>query len=277
MMSSGREGREIGYLSASDLKAREMRYAKVPGIDPRLTSMDVYHDGKNGSKPMMIYAHGGGWKEGDKSEGGENAGAFLEAGFVFISANYRLHPQARFPAHVEDIGKALSFARANASSIGGDPNRIFVLGTSAGAHIASLVATDDGYLKSVAMSPADLSGVISIDTRAYDIPLLMRMLPRGGGRLYRDVFGSNRRFWAKASPAYHVRPEAEIPPFFIAYSGADPNREYQSRRLAQRLAATGVRAWLVPAKDKSHAGIWQDIGKKADPVSRDIFEFLASI
>lgn len=275
-MALAREGRGSSR-SANPDQPVEMCYAEVPGVDPSLTSMDVYHDGSHSSRPIIIHVHGGGWKEGDKAGSRTRARAFLRAGFVFISANYRLHPQAWFPAHVEDLAAATAFARDTADSIGGDPSRIFVLGTSAGAHITSLLATDGRFMKSVGMSPADLSGVISIDTRAYDIPLLMEMLPRGGGRLYRDVFGSNRRFWAKASPVSHIRPEAGIPPFFIAYSGGDPNREQQSRRFAQRLGAAGVRAWLVPATDKSHIGICQDISKDGDPVTLGILEFLSSV
>ncbi len=252
----------------------DIPYCEVPGFDPKLTSLDIYAPGKDGSHPIVIYLHGGAWREGDKSGVDLKPKAFAEAGYLFVSANYRLYPLAKFPAHVQDLAKAIAYVHDHAPSYGGDASKIHLLGSSAGAHLVSLVATDASYLEAEGLSPCALSGVVSLDTRAYDIPALMRNLPWGGSGLYRDVFGDDRKSWARASPAKHVARGRAIPPFLLAYTGGDPNRELQAKRFARKLRRAGAKAKILAAAGKTHIGLNQDIGRKGDPVSQAVFDFL---
>ena len=253
----------------------DIPYCEVPGFDPRFTSLDIYAPGRDGAHPIVIYLHGGAWREGDKSRVDMKPKAFREAGYLFVSANYRLSPQAKFPAHVQDLAKAIAYVHDRAPVYGGDPSKIHLLGSSAGAHLASLVATDASYLEAEGLCPCALSGVVSLDTRAYDIPALMKNLPWGGSALYRDVFGADRASWAKASPAKHVATGKPIPPFLLAYTGGDMNRELQTKRFARKLRRAGAKARVVPATGKTHIGLDQDIGKKGDRISQAVFDFIA--
>lgn len=253
----------------------DIPYCEVPGFDPKFTSLDIYALGREGAHPIVIYLHGGAWREGDKSRVDLKPRAFREAGYLFVSANYRLSPQAKFPAHVQDLAKAIAYVHDHAPGYGGDPSRIQLLGSSAGAHLVSLVATDASYLEAEGLSPCAVSGVVSLDTRAYDIPELMKNLPWGGSSLYRDVFGDDRESWAKASPAKHVARGRAIPPFLLAYTGGDPSREIQTKRFARELRRAGAKAKVLAATGKTHIGLDQDIGRKGDRISRAVFDFMA--
>ncbi|MEO1167212.1 MAG: alpha/beta hydrolase [Pseudomonadota bacterium] len=96
--------------------------------------------------PVIVFVHGGGWRAGDKA-GYEFAGrAFASRGFVTVIPNYRLSPQGHFPDFVEDGAAAIRWVRDNIAERGGDPDRIIMVGHSAGAHIAALLAMDESWL-----------------------------------------------------------------------------------------------------------------------------------
>ena len=115
------------------------------GVRQRL---DVYAPtgGQDTARPVIVFIHGGGWRAGDKA-GYEFAGrAFASLGFVTVVPNYRLSPEAHFPDFVEDGAAAIRWVRENIAERGGDPDRIVMVGHSAGAHIAGLLAMDESWL-----------------------------------------------------------------------------------------------------------------------------------
>ena len=151
-------------------KASNITYAHIAGVDPNLLSLDVYYTDPTGAKrPVMIYVHGGGWIGGDKAHVGAKPEFFTQAGYVFVSVNYRLSPQAKFPAHVQDVASAILWAMKTIAQYGGDPNQIYLMGHSAGGQLVTLVATDEQYLKADGAGLSLIKGVISLDTAAYDI------------------------------------------------------------------------------------------------------------
>ena len=129
---------------------QDIRYAD----GPRHT-LDVYAPPRHASPvPVVVFFYGGGWETGDKAMY-RYVGASLAAGGVLaIIPDYRLHPAVVFPAFVEDAARAIAWAHANAARFGGDPHRVFLMGHSAGAQIAALVALDPAYLRAVGL-PAD--------------------------------------------------------------------------------------------------------------------------
>ncbi|ABP64277.1 Esterase/lipase-like protein (plasmid) [Novosphingobium aromaticivorans DSM 12444] len=111
--------------------------------------LDLYRTASAGALPVVLFVHGGGFRLGDKGHGGGDSGSWqnaavartmAEAGFLGAAMNYRLLPDARWPDGGEDVIAAVEWLRANAAGFGGDPTRIFVVGTSAGAvHIATAI------------------------------------------------------------------------------------------------------------------------------------------
>jgi acetyl esterase/lipase len=252
----------------------DIPYASLPNVDQRLNSLDIYSPGSMDSHPMILYVHGGGWKEGDKSQVGGKPSFFVKRDIIFISINHRLSPSVWFPVHLKDVARAISWAIRKGGEYGGDPSNLFIMGSSSGAHLVSTIALDDSYLASEGLKTNVIRGVISIDTRAYDIPFLMSKLPRGGKRLYETTFGKNKTALAKASPITYVDNGNYLPSFLIAFSGNDPNFKTQAERFSRRLKEFGGDVVLVPSPNKTHAGITRDIGMSGDPISKKILDFI---
>lgn len=139
--------------------------------------LDVYApaNAAPGGAPVIVFWHGGGWIEGDR-ERYRFVGATLAAeGFVAVLPDYRLFPAARFPAFVEDGALTVRWVRQNIARYGGDPSGIFVMGHSAGAHLAALLALDRRWLELVGGGPEWISGFIGLSgpyALVADTPLL---------------------------------------------------------------------------------------------------------
>jgi triacylglycerol lipase len=141
----------------------------LPGYDEAIVTRDVKYgaDERNrldlfgarkdgGTRPVVVYIHGGGFIMGDKGNAGQpfysNVGAWAaKQGWLGVTATYRLAPAHQFPAGVEDMGAIIAWLRANAADHGGDPDKIILIGQSAGAsHVGSYLAFDPASADSLA-------------------------------------------------------------------------------------------------------------------------------
>jgi arylformamidase len=272
---------EVGGEMIQDVN---IPYASLPGVDSKLLSLDIYRPKTSSSanqqeaRPVVVMIHGGGWRSGDKgneSQGYQKASFFAGQGYVYVSINYRLSPAVQHPAHVEDVAKALAWVSDHIKNYGGDPNRIFLMGHSAGAHLAALVTTDESYLSSFGKSPATLKGVILLDSAAYDIArTLEEFSERPGARsLYENAFGADRQTWVKASPIQYVDSKKDLPPFLVFYTPRESS-ETISKEFVQALQRAGVPAVAVLAREKNHRSLNRDIGRAGDAPSELILEFM---
>jgi acetyl esterase/lipase len=248
----------------------DIPYTKIKGVDPNLLSLDIYsaNDPRRGeSRPVMVYVHGGGWRRGDKSAVGRKAEFFAGAGWVFVSVNYRLVPQGKHPRNAEDVATALAWVHDHAGKYGGNSDSIFLMGHSAGCHLASLVATDGRHLEKAGKSLDLIKGVIALDTQAYDVPSLVQR--PSSSALYVNAFGKNVETQRDASPIHHVARDKGIPAFLICYSSGmtarvNPNRSAAAKAFAAVLKEAGVAAEVVDASDRNHGQINQRFGDPAD-------------
>lgn len=227
--------------------------------------LDLYRSAAAKDAPVMVYIHGGGWRRGDKRGVGEKVGFFAGRGWVLVSVNYRLLPEGRHPANVNDVALALAWVHDHAREYGGDPEKMFVMGHSAGAHLAALVATSKSPLQETGKGRIILKGVISLDTNTYDIPKLME----SGRGFYGEVFGDDPDLWKDASPITHVGRDVGIPPFLICYSRGmrermNPQRPAQANAFAKALREAGIEAKVVDASDRNHGEINQWFGRADD-------------
>jgi acetyl esterase/lipase len=153
-----------------------------PGERQRL---DVYSPKGTTRAPVLIFVHGGGWYRGSKDEYPFFGDAFVEKGFVTVIISYRVAPQAVFPAFVQDVASSVRWVKDNIANLGGDPDRIYLMGQSSGAHIASLVALDPRYLREVGLERNAIRAFVGqagpYDFRAFleqDEPTQKAMGPR---------------------------------------------------------------------------------------------------
>lgn len=147
------------------------------GTDPR-QKLDVYRPTKaapNGK--VVIFFYGGSWRDGSKTDYRFVAQALTSRGFIVVLPDYRLYPQVTFPAFVEDGAAAVRWTHDNISSFGGDTNQLYLMGHSAGSHIAALLTLDAHYLKSVGLdrsairATATLSGPYDFTPNPWDRPV----------------------------------------------------------------------------------------------------------
>jgi len=180
--------------------------------------------------PIVLFLYGGRWQSGSRDEYAFVGQRLAEAGILTLVVDYRLYPQTRFPHFVHDSVAAIAWARDHAADLGGDPQRIFLVGHSAGAHIAALIGTDARYLAPIGMAPTDLAGVVGV-AGPYDF------LPLTDDDL-KDIFGPESR-WPESQPVNFV--DGDEPPFLLLHGTGDLLVWLRnSERLEKKLRAAGV-------------------------------------
>lgn len=261
-------------LAAEPHIRRDLPYAEP--ANERQT-LDVYAQAEGKDHPVVLWIHGGGWKAGNKSGVQKKPEAFVGKGFVFVSTNYRFVPTVTVKEMTGDIAKAIRWVHDHAQEYGGDPEKIFVMGHSAGAHLAALVCTDDSYLKAEGLSLSIIKGCVPVDVSVYDIP---KRLKDGGAvppAALKNVFGDTEESQREYSPAAHVAKGKGIPPFLILYVASRPDTKAQSEWFAEKLHGAGVEAKVVPAEGKTHGTINADLGLPDDKPTQAVWEFVERV
>lgn len=270
-------------LTISSVQAQTIRkdIPYVPSGHERQV-LDIYAPKDAKGLPVVFWIHGGGWQTGDKSSVQEKPAAFVEKGFVFVSTNYRLLPSVDMGTIIRDVAKSLGWIHKHVGEYGGDPERLFVMGHSAGAQLAALICTDDRYLKAEQVPFSALRGCVPVDGDTYDVPAIITTaetrrqvhgLPQAKFG-HREKFGNDAAKHRDFSAVTHVAKEKKIPPFLIIYVAEHPDTTAQAQRLAGVLQEAGISAKLVGGRDTTHTKINNDLGKPGDPTTKELFTFV---
>lgn len=198
----------------------------------RALALDVYRARpatKDGGAPVVVFFYGGAWTHGRRGQYRFVGQRLAANGVVAIVPDYRTYPAARFPAFMEDAADAVAWARSHAREFGGNPDRIFVAGHSAGAQIAALLGTDAHYLLQRGLAPSRLAGVIGL-SGPYDFDV---------GTQYAPIFGPPSQ-WPAAQAVNFV--DGDEPPFLLIQGEADGT---VAPRNSIELA-TKFRSWNIP-------------------------------
>ena len=269
-------------VAAADGNARllvgDVAFAADAGPEFRAgPTLDLYGSGRaeGPKRPVVLFIHGGGWRHGDKANVREKPAGFVSQGYLFASTNYRLDPPATPRDQGADVATAVAWLHAHAGDHGGDGDTIFLLGHSAGAHLAALVATDQTLLAPHGLEPADLAGVVLLDGAGYDVPRQMAAarMPMLN-KMYEAAFGDDPEFQREASPITHVAKGRRYPPFVIFHAGQRPDSREQAEALAERLRAAGGEATTIHEPGKNHMTINRELGTAGDGPTEKIYEFL---
>lgn len=137
--------------------------------------------------PVVVFYYGGSWDSGNKADYKFVAEAFTSNGFVAVIPDYRVYPEVAFPGVMADPATAAKWAKDHIEEFGGDPNRIFLAGHSAGAHLAVMLSLDEEYLAKEHLKPSDFRGTIG-SAGPYDF------LPVKTNRL-KEIFGPEDQRW----------------------------------------------------------------------------------
>lgn len=277
-------GKTKSFAQYSNVEiTKNIQYAVRENSNAHLTSLDIYAPKNVKNAPVMIMIHGGGWQIGDKQNRGLNDNKisfFSENGFIYVSINYRLSPAVKHPAHIEDVAEAVSWVAENIGKYGGDKNKIFVMGHSAGAHLAALVATDGRYLNQHKKDLSVIKGVILLDGAGYNIPPQMKGLNFFGGILktmYVNAFTTDEAVQKDASPYYHIAKGKNIPPFLIFTAGNRIASVNQSKMMVHALQKAGIQAETIDDPDKIHSTINSQFGVADEMITKKSKEFLDAV
>ncbi len=238
--------------------------------------LDIYQPEDCQSCPVIIYIHGGTWVLGDKGGLSYKAKSFTSQGYIYISINYRLSPDHQFPAHAQDVAHAFSWVKNHIQEYGGDPEKIYLMGHSAGGHLAALITLDEQYLATFNLKPSDINGIIGIDSAAYYLPSLFSAEPENQ-YLFSWAFGDNPRDWEIASPINHIKEGKTIPPFLLLVADGREISKTVNENFAQKLCEYGYNATIFHFPNKDHVSIDYDLGKENDPVFPVILDWLRGL
>jgi acetyl esterase/lipase len=246
--------------------------------------LDIYTPADPAGKrlPVMFWIHGGGWQAGDKSDVARKPKVLTDRGFVFVATNYRLLPEVTMDELIRDVARAVGWVHKNIAKYGGDPNRIFLGGHSAGAQLAALLCIDDRYLKKEGISFAVLKGCVPVDGDSYDLPKIIMTAEHRqalyGGKMFtfghRQKFGNDPEKHIDLSAVTHVAKDKGIPPFLILYFSGNPDTRAQAERLERVLKAAAVPATSYGKSDTNHSRLNDDLGKPDDPATQEFYKFL---
>ncbi len=248
-------------LAMPALLTRPALAKTASGISYGSNKLDIY-PGPAGS-PVLIYVHGGAWRAGSRGQVASLPAMCSSLGLTLVSVGYSL--LSNVGQQAGQVGQAVHWIANNIGQYGGDPARIAISGHSAGCHLSSL-ATLSG------LTPP-LKCLIANDTAAYDVDYLAEI---NGGRLpilYAGPF-SNRSKWRDWSPISYVAGAAGMP-VMVSWSGGSM-RPKVSGRFADALEAAGHPVSRFNGAAYNHLSIRSAMGKRGDPLTRAMTDFLSA-
>jgi acetyl esterase/lipase len=240
------------------------------GADP-LQRYDLYPGPETG--PVLLFVHGGGWKRGENSMVNALPDYARRHGLTLVSTSYRLVPEVVAREEAQDVAAAVADLHRR---LPGRP--IFLLGHSAGAHLAALVGVDPVYLGAHGLKPSDLAGVILLDGAGYDAtgPRGRGIVGRALDQMYDNAFGpEGSPARAELSPTLRVRSGQSYPPFLIFHVASRADSAAQSQALAAALTRAGGQAEVISAPGETHMTINLNFGVEGDPEGERGARFIA--
>ncbi|MCU5786512.1 alpha/beta hydrolase [Alloalcanivorax marinus] len=255
--------------------ARVRNHMDIRYGDDYWQKMDIYlpDDTTHTDLPVLLFAHGGAWTHGYKEWLGLMAPVIVETPAIFVSVSYRLAPECRYPGPLEDCIAALAWVHDHIADYGGDPDRLYVGGHSAGGHLFALAALKPHLLARAGLPANLIKGCLPLCSQlnlAFDDPA-----PGSGEARIYEMFLADRRDDRDASPLHNIGPNP--PPFFIAHGGEDFPRIIESNRLmiaALKETGAAVRSHVEPGA--THFGLALQMENPQSPVVRTLRDWLSN-
>jgi len=219
-------------------------------------------------QPVVVFFYGGSWQRGERDDYIFAAERLTEIGYTVVVPDYRLYPEVEFPAFVEDAAGAVKWTLDNIKDYGGDPDKVFLMGHSAGAHIASLLGLDETYLKSAGVAPGQIKGVVGL---------------AGPYAFYPSKTESIAPVFAALTDENAARPimfvDGGEPPFLLLHGETDTVvYKDNSEKLAKALKAAGGSVEAIYYPEVDHIGIVLGLSlspfRPDEPILADIKTFI---
>lgn len=262
-------------------RAQDVPYvaSAAPDFDKERHLLDVYSPKKPSASaagyPVVLFIHGGSWTSGNKNIYTFIGRRLAKQGVVAVVINYRLAPAVHVPEQVADCARALAWTVANITKYGGDPQRVFVMGHSAGGGLAALLATDDALLAANGLPQNPVRGAIMDDPAGLDMYNYLKEMKYEGDQQYLVPFGNDPAVWKAQSAIYKIRPG--IPPFIFFIGGETyPSISGSSGRFRDRLKAIGQPAPYTIIPGRHHIPMVLQLYWQHNIIYRDLLKMVGA-
>jgi acetyl esterase/lipase len=258
------------------------------------------HYGEVGkAKPVFLFIHGGGWISGDKAEVVNpklsQVGSFAQDnGYILVAANYRLVdvnasqqglPVFTYKDQASDVAHAVAWVKKNISKYGGNPNKIVLVGHSAGAHLVPLAILDSRYLAEVGYSSSAVSRAILLDVHAYDIPYAISLMTNNRSfspqiPSLKKMFGQTATEQLEASPSNYIIKGKTMPSFLVISAGIMDGvvhdiTKLTSEAFSTKLNSAGIKASHSYFQNETHSSLVSDLNTAGDKAAASVKAFLS--
>lgn len=254
------------YTKANELTAQTRaalpHHLDIPfGADPK-QRLDVYLPVKAvKNAPVLLFLHGGGFKEGDRAHYGYVAAPYAKHGIITVVAGYRLASEAaHYPAQSDDTKAAMIWIHKNIAKFGGNPQVLFLSGHSVGATLAAEVSVDRGWMKQAGLSPGSIKGIAAI-SGDYD-------LSPGENVAYAPT----TELEARASPLRHINDPA--PAALLAFGTKEGKMRDNAEVMTAQLRAKGVKTTLIALEGEDHKDTVLSFGTVDSTLSNAVLKMI---
>lgn len=235
--------------------------------------LDMYWPAVQENCPVIVFIHGGTWMSGSKDLYADLGRNFAAKGFTTAIISYRLGDQVQYNSMAEDCAAAVKWVYDHAAQYNGDPSRLVVSGHSAGAHLASLISLDPGYMKAL-NTPNPIRGCILIDAFGLNMDSFIRS-PFGQSYMayIEKVFTRDDVTWKKASPVSHIH-ERDIPFFITTGSKSYPFLLADNELFMRKLKAAGRSVTHERIIGKNHTEMVSQLQQSTNPLYASMSRFI---
>lgn len=267
-----------GYaISFNSHRVKDVAYvaATAPDFNLERHLLDVYTPNKKSAtaRPVVVFIHGGSWDSGNKNIYWFIGRRLAKQGVVAIVINYRLAPAVEVPAMANDCARAVQWTKQHIGEYGGDPDRIFVMGHSAGAGLAALLATDNQLFTKIGLDQNPVKGAILDDPAGLDMYDYLTKMEYPGDERYLVPYGKNPAVWRAVSPMYYV--QAGDPPMLLFVGGETyPSITSSSKRFHEKLQEKGVKNEIMTLPGKKHIPMVVQLFWKNNIIYRNLLKFV---
>ena len=266
-------------ISFQSRRTKDIAYVATtaPDFNSERHILDIYTPRKKSAtaRPVVVFIHGGSWDSGSKNIYWFIGRRLAKQGVVTVIINYRLAPAVEVPAMANDCARAVQWTKQHISEYGGDPDRIFVMGHSAGAGLAALLTVDTQLFTKIGVNQNPIKGAILDDPAGLDMFDYLTKMEYPGDQRYLVPYGKNPAIWRTVSPMYHVTTGS--PPMLIYVGGETyPSIISSSKHFHQKLQELGVKNELTTLPGKKHVPMAAQLFWKNNIIYRDLLKFVGA-
>ncbi|QHT65538.1 alpha/beta hydrolase [Rhodocytophaga rosea] len=238
--------------------------------------LDIYAPRKKGAPAdVFIFIHGGSWNSGTKSLYSFLGNRMARKGILTAIIEYPLSPEAQFQQMASASAKAVQWVKNNINQYGGNPDRIFVSGHSAGGQLAAIIAIRPEYFDSLSM-PNPVKGLILIDAAGLDMYGYLKEEKLEASHPFLRTFSTHEDIWKQASPLYFLH--ANMPPMYILMGEKTyPSIEKSTAKFVAALKEKQANYTYQVLKGKKHKAMITQFLYSKNPRYRQIIEFMQRV